>query len=113
MLDDKTKGLILNILKHINRILKKTTDLDVDSFLANDDIKEIVCFNLFQIGELAKRLDNDFILKYSKVPWSNIKGMRDIIVHSYSMINLNRVFNTVKIDLPPLKEYLESILSIK
>ena len=38
-------------------------------FSLNDDIKEVVCFNLFQIGELANGLSIEFIKEYNKIPW--------------------------------------------
>ena len=40
-------------------------------------IKDVLCFNLLQIGELAKRFEPNFIKEYGNVPWKNIKGMRD------------------------------------
>lgn len=111
MLDVKVRGILLNIFKDCERILDKVSNIDLDSFLDNEDSKEIVCFNLFQIGELAKKLDQDFVNEYNKVPWSNIKGMRDIIIHSYGSINMKRVYYTATLDIGPLKDYLETILN--
>ena len=45
---------MLQIIKHCKRIEEKITGIDKDEFDINDDIREIVCFNIFQIGELAK-----------------------------------------------------------
>lgn len=110
MLDMRTKGVLLNIIKHCERIEDKSRGIDEAVFITNEDVKEIICFNLFQIGELAKKLDTDFINTYSKVPWNNIKGMRDRIVHGYGSINMNRVWATATTDITPLREYCEKII---
>ena len=53
--------------------------------------KEIVSFNVLQIGKLVKTLSPEFLSKYDKMPWKDIKGMRDIIGHGYGTIEWNRV----------------------
>ena len=75
-----------------------------------DDIKEVVCFNLFQIGELANGLSVEFIKEYNKIPWKQIIGMRNRIVHGYDTINLEIVWNTAIESIPELKEYCKEIL---
>ena len=77
---------------------------------AIDDIKEVVCFNLFQIGELANCLSIEFIKEYNKIPWKQIIGMRNRIVHGYDTINLEIVWNTAIESIPELKSYCKEIL---
>ena len=47
MVNIKDKGIILQIVKRCNRIIDKSSKLSKDEFSNNDDIKEIICFNLF------------------------------------------------------------------
>ena len=53
MLGVKEKGILLQIIKRYNQVIEKVSNINVTDFSLNDDIKEVVCFNLFQIGELA------------------------------------------------------------
>jgi uncharacterized protein with HEPN domain len=54
--------------KRCNRVIEKVSNISEIEFSLNDDIKEVVCFNLFQIGELANGLSVEFIKKYNKIP---------------------------------------------
>lgn len=70
-----------------------------------------MCFNIFQIGELAKSLSDEFVDEYNKVPWKQIKGMRDRIGHGYDTINVDIVWNTAKENIKELNDYCLEILN--
>ena len=110
MLTVKEKGLLLYIIDHCNRIEEKTKGVSEEEFFNNEDIEEIVCFNLLQIGELANKFTTDFLKKYHDVPWEEMRGLRNRIVHGYGSITIERVWATANKDIKPLKEYCESIL---
>ena len=113
MLSIKEQGLLINIVKHCEKIETKMSVLTREQFNQDEDIREIICFNLFQIGELAKNFTPDFIKQYNSVPWKQIKGMRDIIGHGYGSININQVWETALKDIKPLKDYCQKILNEK
>ena len=100
MIDGKTKGLLLNISDHCK--IRK-----------DRDTLEIVCFNLLQIGELAKHFDKSVLENYNNVDWVNIKGLRDQIVHGYGNIKPNKIWNIVIDDVPTLFNYCNEILNQK
>ena len=111
MLATKDKGILLQIVKRCNRIddiLSNVTKKDFDS---NENIKELACFNLFQIGELANSLSDDFIMNYNEIPWKQIIGMRNKIVHGYATVEFDIVWGTSKDSVPKLKDYCKRILS--
>ena len=110
MLGVKDKGILLQIIKRCNRVIEKVSNISETEFALNDDIKEVVCFNLFQIGELANGLSAEFTKKYNKIPWKQIIGMRNRIVHGYDTINLEIVWNTANESIPELKSYCKKIL---
>ena len=110
MLDVKEKGILLQIIKRCNRIIEKTSNISQNDFSLNDDIKEVVCFNLFQIGELANGLSIDFIKRFNKIPWKQIIGMRNRIVHGYDTINFEIVWNTAMDSIPELMDYCNQII---
>ena len=110
MLGVKDKGILLQIIKRCNRVIEKVSNVNATEFALNDDIKEVVCFNLFQIGELANGLSVEFIKEYNKIPWKQIIGMRNRIVHGYDTINLEIVWSTAIESIPKLKSYCKEIL---
>lgn len=110
MLDVKDKGRLLQIINHCERINNKIHNIDKKFFSNDIDTKEIVCFNIFQIGELAKGLSDEFIDKYNKIPWKQIKGMRDRIGHGYDTIEFDVVWYTAKDNINELLEYCKEIL---
>ena len=111
MLGVKDKGILLQIIKRCNRVVEKVSNISEAEFSLNDDIKEVVCFNLFQIGELANGLSVGFLKEYNKIPWKQIIGMRNRIVHGYDTINLEIVWSTAIESIPELKSYCKEILS--
>ena len=110
MLTIKQKGVLFSIIKYAKRIEQKVSGIEREAFDSNQDIKEIVCFNLFQIGELVKKLDSAFLIQYNSAPWKDIKGMRDWVGHGYNTIDWNEIWNTAIADIKPLREYCELIL---
>ena len=110
MLGVKDKGILLQIIKRCDRVIEKVSNISETELSLNDDIKEVVCFNLFQIGELANGLSVEFTKEYNKIPWKQIIGMRNRIVHGYDTINLEIVWNTANESIPELIEYCKEIL---
>jgi len=111
MISMKENGILQNIIKHCQRIEDTVEGLTREGFLQDIDKIEICCFNAFQIGELAKRLPEDFEEKYNKVPWKDIKGLRDVIGHGYGKIDHEDIWNTSSRDIKPLHDYCLDILN--
>ena len=55
------------------------------------------------IGEASKRLPDDLRVRYPKIPWKGMAGMRDRIIHGYDNVDYQIVWEVVKRELPPLK----------
>ncbi|MDW7999124.1 MAG: DUF86 domain-containing protein [Thermodesulfovibrio sp.] len=66
--------------------------------------------NLEIIGEAAKNISSDLKRKHRNIPWKDIAGMRDKIIHFYFGVNLDIVWATVKEKLPEFKNEIEKIL---
>ena len=112
MLTVREKGLLLNIIKHCNRIERKMENLTKEQFDQDDDIKEVVCFNLLQIGELAKNFEPEFIKMYDGVPWGKIKKLRDRVAHGYGSIDFEIIWRTASSDITPLRAYCQSLIEL-
>ena len=110
MLTNKEQGLLINIIKHCKKINEKMNNLTREQFDNDEDVVQIICFNILQIGELAKNFEPKFVAKYSGVPWRQIKGMRDKVAHGYGTIDKERVWKTALNDINPLLNYCQKIL---
>lgn len=85
---------------------KSTKDLYANRMLALSIVKSIEI-----IGEAASTVTKDFRDKHNEIPWANIVAMRNRLIHVYFDIDLNRVWDTLTDDLPPLIVALEKVLS--
>ena len=110
MLTTKEQGLLINIIKHCEKINSKMSKLTREQFDNDEDVVQIICFNILQIGELAKSFEPSFISKYDGVPWRQIKGMRDKVAHGYGTIDMDRVWDTALNNINPLLNYCKKIL---
>ena len=61
------------------------------------------------MGELINRLDDAFTEQYAEIPWHQIRGLRNRIIHDYDGVNLKLVWEIIEIDLEELREQLLSI----
>lgn len=111
MLNRKDVGILLQIIKRSNRINNKISKMTFETFYNDEDTREIICFNVFQIGELANNLSYELTEKYNSIPWKLIKGIRNRIVHGYDTIDFEIIWNTAIISIKTLKEYCEEILN--
>lgn len=77
-----------------------------------DDRKTITAcaFSVMQIEELTKEITEETTKKYSNIPWTSIRGMRNRIVHDYENVDLSVLWGTIKQSLPELKDELKDII---
>jgi uncharacterized protein with HEPN domain len=71
----------------------------------------LTAFSLAQIGELSGRLSEECKQSYPEVPWRQIKGMRNLLIHDYEGIDMRIVRETVEQDIPSLQAQLQAILN--
>lgn len=81
-------------------------DLSTDRMLA---LSLVRCIEI--IGEAASHVSQEFRERHTKIPWADIVSMRNRLIHAYFDTDLDRVWDTVTDDLPPLITALEEILS--
>lgn len=74
---------------------------------------EACVFNLGQLGEAANRIDEEFEEEHPEIPWRQIYGLRNCIIHDYEGINLNLIWEIITEDLPDLYEKLTKLQSVE
>jgi uncharacterized protein with HEPN domain len=93
----------------IRRIEKYTADGE-DAFFADEMKQDAVVRNLEIMGQAAKNLSLEFKGGHPEVPWKQMAGTRDKIIHEYFGVNWDLVWDIVERELPPLKRQIESLL---
>ena len=101
--------LIEDIQTALARIESYTTGLDRETFLQDQKTIDAVVRNLEIIGEAVRWLPTEFKDRQGSVPWSQIAGMRNRIVHDYFGLDLEIVWHVLQTSLPEFKRQLASI----
>ncbi|HOL22219.1 MAG TPA: DUF86 domain-containing protein [bacterium] len=110
MPEKEDKIFLCHISDAISRIEEYTSEIDEDEFIENHLIQDGVIRQIEIIGEATKRLSNKIKDKYTDIPWKDISGMRDKLIHHYFGIDISAVWKTVKEDIPTLKDKIKNIL---
>ena len=92
-----------HILNSINRILDYISGKDREAFEADQLTQDAVVRQLEVIGEATKRVSKELRSKNPDIPWSDMAGMRDVLIHDYIDVDLGVVWKTASEDVPNLK----------
>jgi len=105
------KSAFLNhILDAIKKIEKYIQGVDEEAFKKNDLVQDGVIRQIEIIGEAVKRLSDDITSQSPQVPWQDIAGMRDKLIHDYFGVDIDTVWLTVEKDIPDFKEEIKRII---
>jgi uncharacterized protein with HEPN domain len=105
----RDKESLLDIVEAIEKILAYTKGIRFEEFQIDDEKQDAVLRRILVIGEATKRLSAEFKTRHSQIPWKDIAGMRDIVVHDYNRIDLETIWDVVQNDLPELIKFLNSL----
>ena len=107
MRDDDAR--LLDMLLAAREATMFVNDLTFQEFENNRMAQMAVLKAIEIVGEAASRISSDLRTEHPEIPWSGIVGMRNRLVHGYFSINLERVWETVRRDIPRLVSQLEPI----
>ena len=99
-----------DINNSITKILKYTENMMFQEFQDDEKTIDAVERNFEIIGEAVKKLSVTIKNKYSDVPFKQIAGMRDKLIHDYFGVDYEIVYKTIKDKLPELKVKIEKII---
>ena len=100
-----------DIMEAIEKAEEFVGSMCLEEFVADEKTHYAVLRALTIIGEATKRIPRTLRSHYPDVPWSQMAGMRDKVTHDYFGVNLSRVYQTIRQDLPPLKAAVSRILT--
>lgn len=99
-----------DILECIEKIREYTREMDLDEFIQNSSMQDAVLRRFEIIGEAVKHLPEDLKAQYPKVPWKEIAGMRDVLIHEYAGVHIDRVWRAIEKDIPVLRKEIKRII---
>lgn len=102
--------LLDDILTAIEKIDRYVAGLDREQFLNDEKSIDAVVRNLEIIGEATRQLPDEFIEQQTHIPWQQMAGLRNRIVHEYFGLDLDIVWEIIQRHLPPLRQQILPLL---
>jgi len=105
--DDKER------LRDINEAIEnieKYVSLGYQAFIEDERTQVWIIHHLQLIGEASNHLSDELTERNQDIPWADIVGLRNILVHQYFGIDLRQVWETAELDMPVLKAKVREIL---
>jgi len=106
-------AFIEHILDSINAIEKFSKNINKEKLMSNRLKQSAIVREIEIIGEAVKNISKGLKNKHSEIQWKEIAGTRDKMIHHYFGVDLNIVWDIVKINLPDLKDKILKIKSEK
>jgi uncharacterized protein with HEPN domain len=101
---------LLDIVNAGRRIQAYVAGQDKESVEANNQARAAVLYEFPIMGEAVKRLSPEIRADHPEVPWSQMAGMRDVLIHGYDRVNFDRVWSAIEASLPELLDVLTPLI---
>lgn len=98
---------IEKVISNVRFIIWHTQNLSKEDLESNEVLLDSILFRFIQISEEIKKLTSEFKSKYHTVPWRNIIGLRNRIVHEYGKIDLKIIYSVITIDIYEILAMIE------
>lgn len=100
---------LAHIRDALQQISKYTEGMDFDAFLGNRMVQDAVIRQFEIVGEATKNLSDVFRGRHPFMPWKDLAGFRDKLIHQYFGVDLSAVWQSVVADVPVLLDELMKI----
>ena len=101
---------LIDIGRAARRILRYINGVNRTELETNDENVSAILYQITIIGEATKRLSQEIRQQHPEIPWRDIAGMRDILVHEYDQVDLDVMWDVVQTKLPELLVLIEPLL---
>lgn len=101
---------LIDIERAARRVLRYTDNISRVDLEVNDEKLSAILYQIAVIGEATKRLSQDFRQQHPEIPWREIAGMRDMLIHKYDQVDFDVIWDVVESKLPQLLTLLEPLL---
>jgi len=99
-----------HMLDYARKVVAKTKRIDEADWTGDEDLQIIVVHLIQIIGEAARHVSEETKSKYLDIPWVELLGMRNRIVHNYVNIRLKIIWDVARFEIPKLVNVLEKIV---
>ena len=107
------KPYLYDILESTEKIISYLNGVTEKEFFDNTQLQDSVIRRFEIIGEATKNTPEEYRRTNDKVPWKKMTGMRDVLIHDYTGVDLNLVWNTAKNKLPGFREQIKKLIDEK
>lgn len=110
--DDPRRDLasLLDAVEAARAALSFTAGMDRGAFIADLKTQSAVQHQLLVLGEAVKRISSSYRQQHPQLPWRDIAGTRDNLIHGYDQVDLEEVWDIVTRDLPAFLAQAEPLL---
>ena len=98
-----------HIINSINLLEEYIQDLKYQDFVNNYEKQDAVIRRLEIMGEAIRNIPEEFLDNYPEIPWRDIVDFRNVLIHEYFDVNIERVWETIQKDIPEFKTKIEQI----
>jgi uncharacterized protein with HEPN domain len=102
---------LIDIQDAIDRAIEYTSGLTWEEYLQDRKTQDAVVRNLEVLGEASKNVSDDLRLQFPEIPWREMSGTRDRLIHHYFGMNQEIIWQIVQKDLPGLKLLIAQIIN--
>lgn len=103
------KAHLHDIVESFERAMSYLGTLAVDELAADQQKQDAIIRRIEIVGEATKRLSERLRQDNPQLPWREMAGMRDILIHGYDRVDVVRVYSTVTVRMPALIDELKRI----
>ncbi len=98
---------LLKLQKDLCFIIDHMENVDEAAFEADEVLQDSMMFRLIQVSENARKMTDEYKSRHTQIPWGDVYGLRNRIVHDYGMVDLHIIYSTLVKDIPELLAQLE------
>lgn len=106
----RDKSYIFDIFTACELILEFVSGVTYEKFQADIMRQDAIIRRIEIIGEASNNLSDEFKTKYSEIPWTMIRGMRNRLVHDYGEVDLELVWTASRDDIPKLMNSIAPLI---
>ena len=100
---------IEHIQSSIQSIQEYISGMDLSTFMEDHKTQDAVVRQFEIIGEATKRISSVYREKHPEIPWADMAGMRDVLIHDYIDVNFEIVWKTATVDIPGIKQAISKL----
>lgn len=109
-MDNRDNKILHSVLEEIHYLELSVGNIKYDAFMKNETLRRAVAMTLINIGESARLLSEEIKAKNPDIPFNEIIATRNIAAHGYQALNFNYIWDTLKTDIPDLKNKINAIV---